>query len=109
MPDFQFVEQLDLAVRVRHQVQDVGVDGISMLFVVLSALPDAALHPGELGIDRGCGCKEYMVAFLVLETLMIGVFCALDLHASSTSSSKAVLIPMFLIIGVWGAQPARLR
>ena len=48
---------------------------------MLTDLADAALHPGELGSRSRPACKEYMIAFLVLETLMIGTFCALDLVA----------------------------
>jgi NADH-quinone oxidoreductase subunit M len=50
-------------------------------------LPDADLHPGVVGMSVEKRVKEYMIAFLVLETLMIGVFCALD-WCCSTSSSK---------------------
>ena len=57
----------------------MGVDGISMLFVVLTAflMPAAILASWEF--DRGAASSEYMIAFLCSETLMIGVFCALDL------------------------------
>ena len=78
----------------------MGVDGISMLFVLLTTLPDADLHPRELGSDPHAR-REYLIAFLVLETLMIGVFCALDLVLFYVFFEGG-LIPMFLIIGVWG-------
>ena len=80
----------------------MGVDGISMLFVVLTTVPDAVLHPRQLEIDQDPGA-EYMIAFLVLETLMIGVFCALDLVLFYLFFEGG-LIPMFLIIGIWGGK-----
>jgi NADH-quinone oxidoreductase subunit M len=65
-------------------------------------LPDALLHPRLLGIVEH-RIKEYLVAFLVLETLMIGVFVALDLVLFYIFF-EAGLIPMFLIIGIWGGK-----
>ena len=78
----------------------MGVDGISMLFVILTTLlmPFCILASWRVVQSR---VKEYMVAFLVLETLMIGVFTALDLILFYVFF-EAGLIPMFLIIGVWG-------
>jgi NADH-quinone oxidoreductase subunit M len=78
----------------------MGVDGISMLFVVLTAflMPLCIVASWESVQTR---VKEYMIAFLVLETLMIGVFCALDLVLFYLFFEGG-LIPMFLIIGVWG-------
>jgi NADH-quinone oxidoreductase subunit M len=77
----------------------VGVDGISVLFVVLTALlmPFAILSSWE--IDKRV--KEYMIVFLILETLMIGVFTTLDL-AMFYVFFEGTLLPMFLIIGIWG-------
>jgi NADH-quinone oxidoreductase subunit M len=78
----------------------VGVDGISVLFVVLSALlmPFAILTSWESVTER---VKEYMIVFLILETLMIGVFTTLDL-AMFYVFFEGTLLPMFLIIGIWG-------
>jgi len=78
----------------------VGVDGISVLFVVLSALlmPFAILTSWESVEKR---VKEYMIVFLILETLMIGVFTTLDL-AMFYVFFEGTLLPMFLIIGIWG-------
>ena len=80
----------------------MGVDGISMLFVMLTTflMPLCILACWESIEDR---VKEYMIAFLVLETLMIGVFCALDLVLFYLFFEGG-LIPMFLIIGVWGGK-----
>jgi NADH-quinone oxidoreductase subunit M len=80
----------------------MGVDGISMLFVVLTAglMPFCIAASWESIETR---VAEYMVAFLVLETMMIGVFCALDLVLFYVLFEGG-LIPMFLIIGVWGGK-----
>jgi NADH-quinone oxidoreductase subunit M len=96
---FQFAETiewmpgLDIAYR-------VGVDGISVLFVLLTTLltPICVLASWDAIRDR---VREYMVAFLVMETMMVGMFAALDLFLFYVFF-EAVLIPMFLIIGVWG-------
>ena len=78
----------------------MGIDGISLFFVLLSTLltPICILASWESVHVR---VKEYMIAFLVLETFMVGMFCALDL-ALFYVFFEGVLIPMFLIIGVWG-------
>jgi NADH-quinone oxidoreductase subunit M len=96
-PGFQFVEEREWLGPIKYKM---GVDGISMLFVVLTAflMPLCILASWEAIEDR---VKEYMIAFLVLEALMIGVFCALDLVLFYLFFEGG-LIPMFLIIGVWG-------
>ena len=80
----------------------LGVDGISFPFVVLTAflMPFCILASWTSIHFR---MKEYLVAFLVLETLMIGVFCSLDLVLFYLFFEGG-LIPMFLIIGVWGGK-----
>ena len=80
----------------------MGVDGISMLFVVLTAglMPFCIAASWESIQNR---VPEYLIAFLVLETLMIGVFCALDLVLFYVLFEGG-LIPMFLIIGIWGGK-----
>ena len=94
---FQFVEERSWLGPIRYKM---GVDGISMLFVILTTflMPLCILASWASVKDR---VKEYMIAFLVLETLMIGVFCALDLVLFYLFFEGG-LIPMFLIIGVWG-------
>ncbi len=77
----------------------VGVDGISVLFVVLTALLMPAVVLSSWDVDTRF--KEYMIVFLVLETLMIGVFTTLDL-AMFYVFFEGTLLPMFLIIGIWG-------
>ena len=97
---FQFVEQANwLGGGISYHM---GVDGISMLFVVLTAglMPFCILASWESIQTR---VAEYMVAFLILETLMIGVFCALDLVLFYLFFEGG-LIPMFVIIGVWGGK-----
>ncbi|MGB3833273.1 MAG: NADH-quinone oxidoreductase subunit M [Mesorhizobium sp.] len=80
----------------------MGVDGISMLFVILTTflMPLCILASWESIQTR---VKAYMIAFLLLETLMIGVFCALDLVLFYVFFEGG-LIPMFIIIGVWGGK-----
>jgi NADH-quinone oxidoreductase subunit M len=95
---FQFVEEMEwLGGSIKYKM---GVDGISVLFIVLTAflMPLCIIASWESIEER---VKEYMIAFLVLETLMIGVFCALDLVLFYLFFEGG-LIPMFLIIGVWG-------
>jgi NADH-quinone oxidoreductase subunit M len=77
----------------------LGIDGISLFFVLLSTFltPLCILASGAIRTR----VKEYMIAFLVLETLMVGMFCALDILLFYVFF-EGVLIPMFLIIGVWG-------
>ncbi len=79
----------------------LGIDGISLLFILLTTLltPLAILASWESIQMR---VKEYMIAFLIMETLMIGVFSALD-FVLFYLFFEGGLIPMFLIIGVWGA------
>jgi NADH-quinone oxidoreductase subunit M len=80
----------------------LGVDGMSMPFVLLTTflMPFCILASWESIQVR---VKEYMIAFLVLETLMVGVFCSLDLLLFYLFFEGG-LIPMFLIIGIWGGK-----
>jgi NADH-quinone oxidoreductase subunit M len=97
---FQFPEEMSwLGGPIKYKM---GVDGISVLFVVLTAflMPLCIIASWESIQER---VKEYLIAFLVLETLMIGVFCALDLVLFYLFFEGG-LIPMFLIIGVWGGE-----
>src|SRR5688572_5800745 len=95
--EFQFVEKYPwLGFASYH----MGVDGISLPFVILTtALMPICILASWTAIQRRV--KEYMIAFLVLETLMIGTFSALDLVLFYLFFEGG-LIPMFLIIGVWG-------
>ena len=78
----------------------MGVDGISLWFVLLSTLLTVVVIVGSWHAVQN-RVKEYMIAFLVMDTLMVGVFCALDLVLFYIFF-EGILIPMYLIIGVWG-------
>ena len=95
---FQFVEDHEWILGFHYKL---GVDGISILFVLLTTflMPITILSTWEVETR----VKEYMIAFLLLETLMIGVFVALDLVLFYLFF-EAGLIPMFLIIGIWGGK-----
>ena len=96
---FQFVEDLNWFGGIRYRM---GVDGISVLFVLLTAfLLPLCIAASWTSIQTRV--LEYMIAFLVLEALVIGVFCALDLIVFYLFF-EGQLIPMFLIIGVWGGK-----
>jgi NADH-quinone oxidoreductase subunit M len=99
--DFQFVEKHEWipAFNISYHL---GVDGISMFFVLLStALTPLCVMASWKAIKTRV--REYMIAFLVLETMMIGTFAALD-FVLFYLFFEAGLIPMFLIIGVWGGE-----
>jgi len=96
--DFQFVEEKTW---INNFIKfKLGVDGISILFIVLTTFitPICIISCINSVKDR---VKEFLIAILVLETFMIGVFCSLDLVIFYLFF-EAGLIPMFLIIGVWG-------
>jgi NADH-quinone oxidoreductase subunit M len=96
---FQMVESQPWFAGFRYRM---GVDGLSVLFVLLTAfLLPLCIAASWTSIKERV--LEYMIAFLVLETLMIGVFCALDLIVFYLFF-EGQLIPMFLIIGVWGGE-----
>ena len=96
--DFQFVEERDWLLGLKYKL---GVDGISVLFVMLTTFMMPLVIWASWGVERRV--KEYMIAFLLLETLMLGVFMALDLVLFYLFF-EAGLIPMFLIIGIWGGK-----
>ena len=96
--DFQFVEKTSwLASGITYHM---GVDGISLPFVILTTalMPFCIIASWRAITSR---VREYMIAFLLLESLMVGTFCALDLVLFYLFFEGG-LIPMFLIIGVWG-------
>jgi NADH-quinone oxidoreductase subunit M len=97
--DFQMVDQarwlpgFDISYK-------MGVDGIALFFVLLSTfLTPLCILSAWVAVQNRV--KEYMISFLILETMMVGMFCALDLVLFYVFF-EAVLIPMFIIIGVWG-------
>jgi NADH-quinone oxidoreductase subunit M len=96
---FQFVEDHPWFAGLHYRM---GVDGISVLFIPLSAfLMPLCIAASWKSIENRV--LEYLINFLVLETLLIGVFCALDLVLFYIFFEFG-LIPMFLIIGIWGGQ-----
>ena len=99
-PDFQFVEKYYwLSSGISYHL---GIDGISILLIILTTflMPFCILASFE---SIKTSLKEYLIAFLILETLMIGVFCSLDLVLFYLFFEGG-LIPMFLIIGIWGGE-----
>jgi len=95
---FQFVEKVDWIPQ-WNIAYHLGVDGISMLFVLLSTLLTPICIIASWNVRERV--REYMIAFLVLETMMVGTFAALDFVLFYVFF-EGVLIPMFLIIGIWG-------
>ncbi|MDF1855502.1 NADH-quinone oxidoreductase subunit M [Pseudooceanicola sp.] len=95
---FQFVEDRSWLLGLRYKM---GVDGISVLFVLLTTFMMPLTIAASWKVESRV--KEYMIAFLLLETLMLGVFMALDLVLFYVFF-EAGLIPMFLIIGIWGGK-----
>jgi NADH-quinone oxidoreductase subunit M len=95
---FQFIEEREWLMGLKYKM---GVDGISVLFVMLTTFLMPITIAACWNVETRV--KEYMIAFLVLETLMLGVFMALDLVLFYLFF-EAGLIPMFLIIGIWGGK-----
>ncbi|MYM54507.1 NADH-quinone oxidoreductase subunit M [Thalassovita mangrovi] len=95
---FQYVEEREWLLGFKYKM---GVDGISVLFVMLTTFMMPLTIWASWGVEKRV--KEYMIAFLLLETLMLGVFMALDLVLFYLFF-EAGLIPMFLIIGIWGGK-----
>jgi len=99
--EFQFVERASWVTLGGFQfTYHMGIDGISLFFILLSTLLTLLSIVSAWQVIQ-LQVKEFMVAFLVLETLMVGIFCALDFVLFYVFF-EGVLIPMFLIIGVWG-------
>jgi NADH-quinone oxidoreductase subunit M len=93
---FQYVEERPWLGGLTYKM---GVDGISVLLVMLTTIIMPLTIAASWNVTTRV--KEYMVAFLILETFMLGVFCALDLVLFYVFFEGS-LIPMFLIIGIWG-------
>jgi len=96
---FQFIEDLNWFSGIHYRM---GVDGISILFVLLTAFlfPLCIVASWKSITNR---VVEYMIAFLMLEGMVLGVFCALDLIVFYLYF-EFQLLPMFLIIGIWGGK-----
>lgn len=99
IPDIQFLEKREW-ITDYNVFYTLGVDGLSILFVLLTTflMPVCIFSSWNSITTR---VKEYMMAFLLMETMILGVFCALDFILFYIFF-EAVLIPMYLIIGIWG-------
>lgn len=98
---FQFVERAQwISVGGFHITYHLGIDGISLFFIILSTLLTVVCVLSSWESIR-LQVKEYMITFLVMETMLVGIFCALDFILFYIFF-EGVLIPMFLIIGIWG-------
>ncbi len=98
--EFQFIENKKWLIGLINY--KVGVDGISILFILLTTfiIPLCIISVNHTTKHRN---KEFLIAILLMESLMIGVFCSLDLVIFYLFFEGG-LIPMFLIIGIWGGQ-----
>jgi NADH-quinone oxidoreductase subunit M len=100
-PGFQFVERADwISIGGFAINYHMGIDGISLFFVLLSTLL-TVLCIAASWTSVHHQVKEYMIFFLILETMMVGIFSALDFVLFYVFF-EGVLVPMFLIIGMWG-------
>ena len=99
-PDFQFVEQQDWIFN--FVSYKVGVDGISLSFILLTTFITPICILATINSVK-IRLREFLIALLLMETMMIGVFCSLDLFIFYLFF-EAGLIPMFLIIGIWGGE-----
>ena len=97
-PGFQFVEEFLWLGFFNYKL---GVDGLSISLVLLTTFIMPIVFLSSWGVNKRV--KEFLIAFLILETLMIGVFVSLDLFLFYVFF-EAGLIPMFLIIGIWGGK-----
>ncbi len=95
---YQFVERIPW-IKILGASYHLGVDGISLFLVLLTTFLTMLSILASWSIEKHV--KEYMISFLLLETTMIGVFCALDMLLFYLFW-EAMLVPMYLLIGVWG-------
>src|SRR6204780_3483970 len=100
-PGFQFNEHVTWLPEYKVGYS-MGVDGISILFVLLSTVLTPICILASWDTIR-VKVREFMLSFLILETMMVGMFCATD-FVVFYMFFEAVLIPMYLIIGVWGGE-----
>ena len=99
-PSFQFVEErIWLEGFINYKV---GIDGISILFIILTTFI-TSICIISVNSTVKTRLKDFLIAILIMETMMIGVFCSLDLVIFYLFF-EAGLIPMFLIIGIWGGE-----
>jgi len=104
--NFQFVDKIFWAPNLNLNFT-IGVDGISLFFIILTTLLIfLCLLTSWNSIHFNL--KEYLISFLIMEFFLIGVFCVLDLLLFYVFF-ESVLIPMYLIIGVWGSRERKIR
>src|SRR5205823_9225993 len=100
-PAFQFVERARwVSIGGFTMNYHLGIDGISLFFILLSTLLTVLCVVSSWTVIQ-VQVKEYMISFLVLETMMVGIFSALDFFLLYVFF-EGVLIPMFVITGMWG-------
>jgi len=103
---FQFVNSVDWLSFLNMHFY-IGIDGISLFFILLTTfLVPFCLLVGWDSVQKNV--KEYFIAFLLLESFMLAVFCMLDLLLFYVFF-ESVLLPMFLIIGIWGSRERKIR
>ena len=102
---FQFVQYLGWSSELNIYCT-LGIDGISLFFILLTSLlfPLCILHSWVIKTR----VKEYMIAFLIMESLLFLVFSVLDLLLFYVFF-ESILIPMFIIIGIWGSRERKVR
>ena len=104
--DFQFVNKILWAPNLNINLI-LGIDGISLFFIILTTLLIfLCLLSSWNSINHNL--KEYLILFLIMEFFLIGVFCVLDVLLFYIFF-ESVLIPMYLIIGVWGSRERKIR
>jgi proton-translocating NADH-quinone oxidoreductase chain M len=104
--DFQFIEKYQWLSSENFHFT-IGIDGISLFFTILAAfLVPACMLVGWSSVKKNV--KEYFIAFLVLESFMIAVFIMMDLLLFY-AFFESVLIPMFVIVGIWGSRERKIR
>ena len=104
---FQFIERFDWLVLSNNTVI-LGIDGIALFMIILTTFLIPVCTLLSWGPSVKANVKEYNIAFFVLESILIGVFCSLDILFFYILF-EAVLIPMFFIVGVYGSRERRVR
>ena len=103
---FQFVKEIFWVESLNLNLT-VGIDGISLFLIILTTLLiPICILASWVGVKKSL--KEYLIAFLIMESLLIGVFSVLDLLLFYVFF-ESILIPMFLIIGSWGSRERKIR
>lgn len=106
VPGFQYLEKYSWLTTENFHFS-VGIDGVSLFFVLLTTfLVPACILVGWTSVTKNV--REYFLAFLILESLMLAVFVMLDLLLFY-AFFESVLIPMFVIIGIWGSRERKIR